>query len=122
MKLDLNKSKIIAVKSKLHVNAVHIDCELWGWTDKMKPESPARLLNFYKRSADEFGVAPQGSANLYEIVPTEEFSKQIWQVQVQDDWEPLNDIQETKLYAEIIRSGRMFFTLRFDIPNPKGNV
>jgi len=120
MKLDLTKSRIIVKKSNLHMNAVHVDCETWGWTDKMKPEEPSRLLNFYRRNENEFGVAPNGSTNLLEIISVEEFSKQIWQVQIQDDWEPLNDIQETKLYAEIIRSGRMFFTLRFDIPNPKG--
>lgn len=114
MKIDLSKSRIIAKKSLLHNHAVHIDCELWGHTDRMAPTEPVRLLNFYKQNSDFFGVAPQDSTDKLELVPAEEFSAQLWRVKIQDDWDKLTDVQEIKIYTQIMTTGKMFFTLRFD--------
>jgi len=115
MKLDLTKSKIITRKSNLHVNAVHVDVELWGHIENMSPHNPARLLNFYRKDTNNFVVSPQDSSG-FEQVSTEEFSAQIWRVKIVDDWDQLNDVQQIRLYAEIIHSGRMFFVLRLDKP------
>jgi len=117
MKLHQN-SKIIATKSKIHNNALHISVELWGWTGNMDQSVHPRLLNFWRKTENLFGVAPHdqntSNSDYLEFVPTEEFSKQIWNVPIQDDWELLTDIQETKVYAEIVHKGKMFFTVRFD--------
>jgi len=113
MKLH-QKSHINATKSKLHSDALHIDCELWGWPEGMDQSTPARLLNFWRKDDTTFGVSPHKSTSNLELVSVEEFSKQIWTVPIIDDWELLTDIQETKVYAEIVHHGKMFFTLRFD--------
>lgn len=117
MKLD-EKAHIIARKSKLHENALHIDCELWGWTDKMNPSTPARLLNFLKRNNDVFVVSPhETEAQAFaEEVPVEEFSAQLWRVPIQEDWDVLDEVTKIRIYAAIIQTGKMFFTLRLDRP------
>lgn len=117
MKLD-KKSHIIARKSNLHVNALHIDCELWGWTDKMDQKKPARLLNFFKRNTEVYVLSPNeaGAQGISEEVPAEEFSAQLWQVPIREDWETLDEVTKIRIYAGIMETGRMFFTLRLDRP------
>jgi hypothetical protein len=114
MNLDFNQSRIIARKSNLHNDAVHIDCELWGHTESMNPDLPARLLNFFRKDTSTFGVSPHNTTDKLELVPMEEFSKQLWKVTIVDDWDQLDELQETKVYAQIIHTGRMFGTVRFD--------
>lgn len=117
MKLD-KKSRIIARKSNLHVKGLHIDAELWGWTDKMNPSAPARLLNFYRKNQEFFVVSPNdaGASQFAEDIPVEEFSAQLWQVPIQEDWEQLDKVTEIRIYASIIERGKMFFTLDLQRP------
>jgi len=117
MKLG-KKSRIIARKSNLHVKGLHIDCELWGWTDKMNQSEPARLLNFYRKNPDVFVVSPnnEGASDFAEEVPIEEFSAQLWLVPIKEDWETLDEVTKIRIYAGIIETGRMFFTLNLQRP------
>ncbi len=84
----------------------------------MDVSKPARLLNFYRKNSDAFGIAPnnEGASELAENVPVEEFSAQLWQVPIQEDWEKLDKVTEIRIYASIIERGKMFFTLDLQRP------
>lgn len=84
----------------------------------MNPSTPARLLNFYRKDVNTFVVSPNdaGTQGLTETISAEEFSAQIWQVPIQEDWETLDEVTKIRIYAKIMETGRMFFTIDLQRP------
>lgn len=84
----------------------------------MNPAKPARLLNFYRKNSEVFVVSPnnEGDSGFAEDVPVEEFSAQLWQIPIREDWETLDEVTKIRIYAGIIETGRMFFTLNLQRP------